>query len=435
MPGTMSAPIPGPRGRFLVGNDWDYQRAPDGYLEECRDRYGDVFRFDKGLVVASAPEIVRQILVGTNTTFTAVTDSASMTDEWMQGRRRAGRALNAGFLSTYAHRLDDTIAGCFAEAAGRESDMVLLARHVCSRSSVDFCVHDGGKELEPLTAEFGNQTVIHLEGDGKVLGRASRASQRRRAEVNEACHRALARHVEERRGQPPADVDRDMLDVLVATRRDEPPLTTDHICGILKAILPASQGVPGAALAWLAGELATNSEAREKVRGEAHLLPRAVEAANPQLLPYTHALAQEILRVHPPMWLLGRVANQPFRLGEWTVDEGERVCFSPHVLHNDPRWWDRPHDFMPERWLESRPPHTPHAYVPFGAGPRVCVGAQVGMLQLTLAAARLARDYTLDVVQAGGTSSPPSVLREPAGLRVRLTRVSADAGERVEGHA
>jgi unspecific monooxygenase len=140
-------------------------------------------------------------------------------------------------------------------------------------------------------------------------------------------------------------------------------------------------------------------------------------------LPYTTAFVREVLRVHPPAWLLGRDTTVPVTLDErYTVPPRTAVLFSPYLLHHDPRWWDRPGDFDPGRWLGPRPPHTPHAYLPFGAGPRVCLGLHLGQLLLVRTAVHIATTFDLHIShQPPAAPAKLATLLLPTGLTCALS--------------
>ncbi|MEV5889088.1 cytochrome P450 [Nonomuraea fuscirosea] len=106
------------------------------------------------------------------------------------------------------------------------------------------------------------------------------------------------------------------------------------------------------------------------------------------------AVIKEVLRMYPPTWLMGRDIVRETRVGEWDLRPGQQVMFCTYLVHRDPRWWTDPEEFLPERWFGGDVPHSRYAYFPFGAGPRICLGNQLGMTQLVLATAWLAADST-----------------------------------------
>src|SRR4051794_35036825 len=105
--------IPGTRGRRLLGNTYDYERDRPGFLSECQRKYGDVFRFERNVIVVTDPELVHKVLAGTNTTFShpsrldeSSDHTARQMAEWMRARGRSGRALGLSMLTAHAARLD-----------------------------------------------------------------------------------------------------------------------------------------------------------------------------------------------------------------------------------------------------------------------------------------------------------------------------------------
>jgi cytochrome P450 len=85
-------------------------------------------------------------------------------------------------------------------------------------------------------------------------------------------------------------------------------------------------------------------------------------------------------------------------------------------MHRDPRWWTDPERFDPTRWLSQNKPHARHAYLPFGAGPRICPGSLLATVQLTVLTALFARDYRLELPPLAEVPMTTDGLMLPAGL-------------------
>ena len=143
-------------------------------------------------------------------------------------------------------------------------------------------------------------------------------------------------------------------------------------------------------------------------------------------LPVTTAVLAETLRLWPPSWMFSRRVLEPVLLGGRTVQAGTMCLISPALLHRDPRWWADPEQFRPDRWLRRAPgeadrfdPKSPGqprgAYLPFGAGPRMCIGEQFAWSEATTILAELGRSWRLRVHDAPLTAGRSSMTLRPNG--------------------
>jgi cytochrome P450 len=143
-------------------------------------------------------------------------------------------------------------------------------------------------------------------------------------------------------------------------------------------------------------------------------------------LPLTTAVLAETLRLWPPSWMFSRRVLEPMVLGGRTVQVGTMCLVSPALLHRDPRWWPEPELFRPNRWLRRVPgkadrfdPKSPGqprgAYLPFGAGPRMCIGEQFAWLEATTVLAELGRTWRIRVHGAPLVAGRSSMTLRPNG--------------------
>jgi unspecific monooxygenase len=148
-------------------------------------------------------------------------------------------------------------------------------------------------------------------------------------------------------------------------------------------------------------------------------LPTAEDAHR---LPVTEAVVQETLRLYPPLWLTERAVTVPTELGGYRLRPGQKVSLSPYVMHRDPRYYRQPHVFVPDRWLDrSATGELPkYAFMPFGGGPRLCLGAAFAKVAMVIAAATVLRRCRLR--QAAGTTTTLSTrtILQPDGLTMRV---------------
>ena len=124
-------------------------------------------------------------------------------------------------------------------------------------------------------------------------------------------------------------------------------------------------------------------------------------------LPWLGATLKEALRLYPPIAaLMSRRTTAPIALGGVPVPQGAMLRITPWVLHRDARWFAEPDRFVPERFLDGAPPIPRGAWIPFGLGPRVCIGQHFAMLEMTLLAAMLLQRYTVRLPVGGAVGAP-----------------------------
>ncbi|MGW1754576.1 cytochrome P450 [Streptomyces mirabilis] len=174
-------------------------------------------------------------------------------------------------------------------------------------------------------------------------------------------------------------------------------LPEEAILDTLPGITVATFEAPSRAAGWILLHLARHPQAAGRVAAEADLLPAdpaATTSAHLDSLQYTQALVREVLRLHPPSWLLTRRATRQTQLADYTIDAGSTVLVCPYTAHRDAREHSEPDRFRPERWLDdSGSPAKPGVFLSFGTGPHGCEGAALAMAMLTLLTAQTARRY------------------------------------------
>jgi len=140
-------------------------------------------------------------------------------------------------------------------------------------------------------------------------------------------------------------------------------------------------------------------------------------------LPYTKAVVNEALRLYPPAFALARMAIAPDRLGDVDVPRGALVMMSPWVLHRHLRLWKEPDAFNPSRFLGEAPLAHRFAHMPFGAGPRICIGAQLALTEACLVLATMIQRFRVALADATPVLPVAVIVTQPdhaAPFRLRL---------------
>ena len=178
------------------------------------------------------------------------------------------------------------------------------------------------------------------------------------------------------------------------------------------------------ALSWTWYLLACHPEAEERLAAELRdvLGTRAPSVADLPRLRYAGMIVTESMRLYPPAYGLGRQAARPTELAGHAVGKGDIVIAPTWVVQRDPRWFEDPEAFRPERWdgdLAQRLPRF--AYFPFGGGPRQCIGNAFAQMEAVLILATIARRFRLTLVPGQRVTPTPYVtLRPEPGISMRL---------------
>lgn len=197
------------------------------------------------------------------------------------------------------------------------------------------------------------------------------------------------------RGRRPRQLD--MADPVVDLL---PELGMDRAVDAVTTVLTAIAGPPGAAAASLLYELSHRPDWAERLSAElAPLSPRKLAEAPAQIAPATWRFVKEILRMWSPPILMTRPVRTDIQCKHARLAAGQRYLLSTYLIHHDPRHWDNPDTFDPDRWLPEMA-HKAHAngcYVPFGWAPKACLGAGLGTTQLMLLCHLVLTRYRIQV--------------------------------------
>jgi enediyne biosynthesis protein E7 len=234
------------------------------------------------------------------------------------------------------------------------------------------------------------------------------------------------RLVEERTARGGADGDDVLSRLIVSTRQeDDPKVGRQRMRDELVTLLLAGHETTASTLGWTFYLIDRHPEVRERLHEEAVevLGDRPPVYDDLHRLTYTSMVIQEVMRLYPPVWMLSRLAQAEDEVGGYHVPTGADVLICPYTLHRHPDFWDDPEHFDPERFDPGRTANRPrYAYIPFGAGPRFCVGNNLGMLEATFVTAMVARDLQLTKVPGYEVVPEPMLsLRVRGGLPMTVS--------------
>lgn len=190
---------------------------------------------------------------------------------------------------------------------------------------------------------------------------------------------------------------RDLLELMGTDPETGRPVSRRRLADQVATMISAGHATTALALFWALYLVASAPSVQQRITEEAAPLELGPEGAADALgrLVYTRAVVQESLRLYPPAYGIFRVARRADKAAGIEVPKGAVVMIAPWLLHRHRKLWTEPDRFDPERFLPGAPAPDRFAYLPFGAGPRVCVGAQFALTEATLVLGRLVQAFEI----------------------------------------
>jgi cytochrome P450 len=229
---------------------------------------------------------------------------------------------------------------------------------------------------------------------------------RRFVEMREAADRLVYREIERRRADPEGD---DVLALLVQSSADGgDALTDEELRDELMTLLIAGHETTATALAWAFERLTRHPHVMEKLRA-------SLDAGDTD---YLDAVIKETLRVRPVVMEVGRDITKPVRFGRWELPAGTRVMTSLALAQRAEERWPDAKAFRPERFLDAQP--APYTWIPFGGGPRRCIGASFAIAEMAAIIPVVLRHFDM---RADRPEPERSMTRNVTQVPARGTRV------------
>jgi cytochrome P450 len=422
-------------------------RDPLGFVGNRFDTYGDVYFVPddaEGLFVFRHPDHVRELLSAQASKFKKqhsafdqlglVLGEGLLTtdgDVWKRQRRLVQPGFSKTKLARYGGAMVDETLQMMRDLEGEKDmsrELMELTLRAVSRTLFG---HDArtdvtvvGRSMQSLQTSLATSEVLPIWLP--IPGRGSVKSAIR--DLDEVVYGLIhRRQAELARGAEARD---DLLDALLAavdTEGKGDKLTDREIRDQLMTLFLAGHETTSHALTWTLYLLSQNPGARERLIEET----RSVLAGRPPTiedlpkLPFAEQVVKEALRLYPPAYILARKASDDAEIGGYKLVKGTEAVVWVYFTQRDPRWFEDPHAFVPERFSPERESSIhPFAFVPFGAGPRACIGKAFAMLEAHLMLVTLCQRFRFELVSGHPVVPQPRITMHPKhGMRMRVERI------------
>ena len=224
--------------------------------------------------------------------------------------------------------------------------------------------------------------------------------------------------IDQRKQQPGNDHD-DLLGMLQSAEDEDTGerMSDKQLRDECVTIFAAGHETTAVSMAWTLHLLTQHPDVLTRLQTEANTILGDTRTPPPdafRALPYTMQVVQESLRLYPPAWIMSRLALADDSIGPYTIPAGDTALVSPYLLHRDPASWPNPDRFDPDRfvagWEKER--HS-YAYIPFGGGPRLCIGNQFALMEMQILLAMLVRAFTVTAVPNQRIEPHPLITLRP----------------------
>jgi cytochrome P450 len=440
--------VPGPQGHPILGHLRPYRQDLMNFERSLTKDFGDIahIRFaNRHAYFISNPDDVRKVLVEEADKYykapiyrlllSRFLGNGLLTSEgdfWKRQRKLSQPAFHTKRIQAYAETMVDytqRMLDSWEEGQVRNvnQDMMHLTLNIVLKTLFNTEIGAEAAQLgEALTTVLeatnaGVRSLFQMLPEWVPLPR--NIKNKRGVRQMDAI---IMRIVHERHK---SDVDNgDLLSMLLlAQDEDGNHMTDKQLRDEAVTIVLAGHETTANALTWSWWLLSQHPEVEAKLHEE---VDRVLGNRTPRLedlrqLEYTDMVFKEAMRLYPPLPSIGRQSIVPVELAGYSLPTGSIVLISPHALHRDARWWNQPEAFIPERFSKENETSIPrYAYLPFGGGPRVCIGNSFAQMESVLLVATIAQRFQMRPSPADQVAipEPTLTLRPRHNLTMRLEK-------------
>ncbi|WP_315832817.1 cytochrome P450 [Bradyrhizobium prioriisuperbiae] len=326
---------------------------------------------------------------------------------WKHQRRTLAPAFTPRAVNTLVPHMLDVTNETIQELAGQQGQpidlreaMQRMTLEIAGRTMFSFGMTEHGTALRNFVIEYSaNLARPRLFDLLLPLGWPTFQDIQRRFFRRRWTSFVRKLIVERRATAKPDAAPRDLFDLMVGASDPETgqAFSDDNLIDQVATMILAGHETTATALFWSLYLLAQDPASQDEVAREARAARTAGGEPEIEQLKFTRAVLDETMRLYPPAYLIARSASGPDVIDGKAVKKGDAIFIAPWLLHRHQKLWDNPDAFIPQRFLSGTAPDR-FAYLPFGVGPRVCIGAHFALVESTLALAKIVGQFRIELL-------------------------------------
>ncbi len=414
-------PMPRHKGHWLWGGTFDFQRNPAAFVLEGHEKYGDVFVtrvltgqsfFIRDPAVVNAinvthakhirkPKVVKQMWKPFLGQGLVPNDGES----W----KRQHKLIMPGFhkmrvdayAPTMAAYTRDMIRGWTnGETRNFRKEMLEVTLRLVAKTLFDTDLAHDSQTVHQAMEDISEALIDHAQTPIPAPRWWPSERNKRMVRALDAMDGVIERLVSARRKDRK---DRgDLMSHIVFATDEQGSMSDKQMRDELMTLIFAGHETTAHTLTWAWYLLATNRDKLKRAQLEVDetIGDRPIGVDDLKKLPYLEMCLKESLRRLPAVWIYAREAQRDLRLGDYFFPKGAILAVSPLATGRNPKYFDQPLEYRPERWTREFERQLPKgAYVPFAAGPRVCLGKQFAMMEMRIILGTLIQNVDINVLE------------------------------------
>ena len=437
----------GPKGKFIIGSAKEFREDPLAFCCKMESEYDGFCKVQLGLMKAifvSDPDLIKQVLATKNKSFVKGTQYRELKhflknglltsegDTWFKQRRLAQPSFYKKTVESFFEIMLKYSNRIVNEWSKKGKFEALPSMNKLTLAAIGEAVFN--KDLTNEASSIGENLGFMIEETNTRMWNIVNWPIWMPTKNNKQFHKGgsiidevVFSLIKERRAKRggEGDLTQMLLDAEDADTGEK--MNDQEVRDELMTIFVAGHETTALALSWTMYLIAKNPEVEKRIQTEIQTIlnNESLTVEKVWQFEYVRAVLDEVMRLYPPAWIIGRVASEEVDLGRFKVEKGRDIIISPYAVHHSEKLWDNPETFNPDRFLgDAKKNIHKYAYFPFGGGPRICIGEQFAIMEMIIAIVTIYKNGSPQLLETKVEQQPLVTLRPKTNIQFNWEKLN-----------